>query len=494
MLAIELRFLAGRFHGTGWHNAHNEAVPEWPPSPWRVLRSLVHAAYATGIPAATVEPVLAKLRGLPRYRLPRAVDAHTRHYMPDTDDGNHKRAKVFDAFVAIDGGASDPQPVTMAWPVELSPSERDTLECLCASITYMGRAESWADMRVLDVGDDGRWDCWPDELDNQATATSLLALETEAEFAQRIERTPAPKKGLDVPRRIWDVLTFSGERYRTEGWSRVPGTRLARYIFRTSPFERAPVATPVRRRIAAPTVARFAICSRVLPRMEDAIFVCERLRIAAMAQSRDLCGDARPVFSGHTPLPSNHQHAMFLACCDDAGHADRGEIDHLLITARAGFAEDDVRALQRIRRLWASNGHALELILVGLGDCEAYGGLVSPRTATLAESRVWESVTPFVPVRHPKTVRGQPRDTIEEQIRTGCEQLLGVAPIEVTEIGQRSAWSRFRRRRPKGGGSRGPDRGHGARLVFAAPQRGPIAIGYGAHFGLGLFAAVAADP
>jgi len=38
-----------------------------------------------------------------------------------------------------------------------------------------------------------------------------------------------------------------------------------------------------------------------------------------------------------------------------------------------------------------------------------------------------------------------------------------------------------------GGGSRGPDRAFGARLVFEQLVRGPIAVGYGAHFGLGLF-------
>ena len=44
MIGLEIRFLAGRFHGTDWHHAHNEGVPEWPPSPWRVLRALVSAA------------------------------------------------------------------------------------------------------------------------------------------------------------------------------------------------------------------------------------------------------------------------------------------------------------------------------------------------------------------------------------------------------------------------------------------------------------------
>jgi CRISPR-associated protein Csb2 len=105
---------------------------------------------------------------------------------------------------------------------------------------------------------------------------------------------------------------------------------------------------------------------------------------------------------------------------------------------------------------------------------------------------VWESLTPFVPTRHPKKVRGIDVETIEEQVRRGCEQLLGVQPVDIAPVGDRAAWSRFRRRRPNGGGNRGPDRAFGARLVFEKPVRGPIALGYGAHFGLGLFAAVSA--
>jgi len=36
---------------------------------------------------------------------------------------------------------------------------------------------------------------------------------------------------------------------------------------------------------------------------------------------------------------------------------------------------------------------------------------------------------------------------IEDQLRRGCEQLLGVVPIEISPIGDRAEWSRFRRQR-----------------------------------------------
>lgn len=41
MIAISLTFPAGRYHATPWDRHVNEGAVEWPPSPWRLLRSLV---------------------------------------------------------------------------------------------------------------------------------------------------------------------------------------------------------------------------------------------------------------------------------------------------------------------------------------------------------------------------------------------------------------------------------------------------------------------
>lgn len=489
MIGLQIRFLAGRFHGTAWHHAHNEGVPEWPPSPWRVLRTLVSAAYADDLPPGEVEPLLEKLRGLPRYRLPLAVDAHTRHYMPDTDDGNHKKSKVFDAFVAVEGGARDPQPLTMAWSGDLTAQERALLARLCRRIAYLGRAESWAEVRVVDVdGDD--WDCWPDEREQLAGATTLLAPSSAEDLATWETEQPVPKKGQDVPRRLWDVLTFGGERFRNEGWSSVPGTRLARYVFARPKFRRAVVPSAGRKAPVRPTVARFAIRSSVLPRLHEALALGERLRQSAMSQSKRVSGDSREVFSGHGERATEHRHAMYLPTSDDPVNRERGFVDHLLISAKDGFDEEDFVALQRLRHLWGRGGHDLELVLLGVGQPADFGGTQAPRAPVLAESRIWQSLTPFVPTRHPKIVRGLQVDSIEDQLRRGCEQLLGLSPSKIVPFDGRGDWLRFRRRRVQGGGRRGPDRAVGARLEFETPVRGPIALGYGAHFGLGLFVAV----
>lgn len=483
MIGIEVRFLAGRFHGTAWNSAHNEGVPEWPPSPWRVLRALASAAHAEEVPSAAAA-LFERLRGLPSYRLPRAAEAHLRHYMPDAHDPNHKRTKVFDAFVAVQGGPERPAPLTIAWSADLTTDERALLDRLCRRVPYLGRAEAWCELRLVDV-DGSRWDCWPDDEAPAEHATTLLALEPREAFEAWVASRPKPKRGRDIPRSLWDVLTFDGDRFRREGWSRVPGTRLARYVFDDAPFARAIVPRSAHAAVSStrlPTVARYAIRSAVLPRVQQALFIGERLRQAVMSHSERVSGNARPVFSGHG-LSGSHPHAMYLPTSD----VTHGFIDHLVVHAKMGFEPEDVQALQSVRRLWGKGGHDLELVLVSLGDPADHGGPSAPRAPVLAASRAWRSFTPFVPTRHPKVVRGEPKDSIEQQLRLACQQLLGVAPTSVTPYGDRAWWSRFRRRRSNGGGHRGPDWAIGARLVFDQPVRGPIALGYGAHFGLGLF-------
>jgi CRISPR-associated protein Csb2 len=49
----------------------------------------------------------------------------------------------------------------------------------------------------------------------------------------------------------------------------------------------------------------------------------------------------------------------------------------------------------------------------------------------------------------------------------------------------------FVRRRARGGRPPHVDAGFGLRLQFAEPVRGPLLLGYAAHYGLGLFEACA---
>src|SRR5271155_5507766 len=81
---IRLTFPGGQYHATPWGRHVNEGVPEWPPSPWRLLRALVAVWKRTcpDVPEQTVKRILTALAAPPRFSLPPIIVAHTRHYMP----------------------------------------------------------------------------------------------------------------------------------------------------------------------------------------------------------------------------------------------------------------------------------------------------------------------------------------------------------------------------------------------------------------------------
>ena len=63
-----------------------------------------------------------------------------------------------------------------------------------------------------------------------------------------------------------------------------------------------------------------------------------------------------------------------------------------------------------------------------------------------------------------------------------------VEPMEAIPIGSRRLRPlEFQSQRFHGQGRRGGDSGTACKLTFAEPISGPLALGYGAHFGFGLF-------
>lgn len=82
-------------------------------------------------------------------------------------------------------------------------------------------------------------------------------------------------------------------------------------------------------------------------------------------------------------------------------------------------------------------------------------------------------------------------DGPEHQVRQLLKQLGKDEPLTVKLLEEgkqvgKYPWHAFKRQRNEGKGSREPRQGYG----FEQPQFGPIALGYAAHFGLGIFVPV----
>lgn len=211
---------------------------------------------------------------------------------------------------------------------------------------------------------------------------------------------------------------------------------------------------------------------------------------------RDDISKGHPVFTGGEA--SGHQHAyIFCESIDDTN----AHITHVTIYCPAGFDEVARLALRKVQWSPGFKGHDLRLVLHGIGspadfaDCQLFG------TATK-----WCSLTPFVSTRHAKTFRdGRPKmDTTGWQIGSPAHdllRLLGLHPHGAAasvklldererpfQFGNRSLRSlQFQTTRYNGNGHRGSSSGNAFIITFPEPVCGPLAFGYGAHFGLGLF-------
>jgi CRISPR-associated protein Csb2 len=210
-----------------------------------------------------------------------------------------------------------------------------------------------------------------------------------------------------------------------------------------------------------------------------------------------------------------HAHAFFLP----EDHDEDGFIDHLVLYARPGLDRAVRRAAEHLNKLWInpkdqerirrkdednpddeedegdSGRREWRVGLEGFGTPEQFND-----STLLRRSRTWVSATPYL---RPLHLKGD--DPFEEtcrMVRTECERRGWPAPKVQRDgcgpdagrninVGGRArnvlAFHRFRRRR----GLVQPDRtGLALRLEFTEDVNGlpgPLALGFGCHFGLGLF-------
>lgn len=255
-----------------------------------------------------------------------------------------------------------------------------------------------------------------------------------------------------------------------------------------------------------PTVARFSLSGRA-PRLTDAILLAERMHAALVELS-----DGSSVFTGcdefGRPLKGN-AHAYILSESNLAqGRGRNEEITHVTVYAPAGFGPVERSALEELKEI---HGFGVQTTLMGLGLPEDFSGRDASKGGSplLAEARTWVSLTPFVPTRHPKATRagapklessglqiGSPEHELRRLLRLeGFPEPVAVEPISFTELADRKiSWMSFHRARSSGEGRRAGSAGYGFRIEFPEAVQGPVAVGYGAHFGMGLFEAVVDKP
>lgn len=534
MPTLLLRFPGRRYHATPWGTHVNEGVIEWPPSPWRLLRALLATGYTRlgwppDDPLPEARSLLEKLAGtLPRYRLPLGIGTHSRHYMPigTLDKGREKTTLVFDTWASIASGG-----IAITWDVMLAGDEATLLARLAENLGYLGRSESWVDGVVLGGDEDlpDGTDSWPCNggADHRPgwEQVSLLAPMPPSEYRAWREAILADelrKLGIDVtktrhtkqeqakleatpgayPPDLVACLQAETGWLRGLGWSQPPGSRKVLYWRRADALEAgAPSARRTRPEPPPVECMLLALASasanlHALPAITRTLPQAELFHRALVAHVSKQPGHSA-VITGRapdgTPLADRHQHAHVLPIDLDGD----GHLDHILVWAPAGLDRGAQDAVRAVRRTFAKGGSGpLRVAIAAAGTLSnlrtlkpPFADSISAILGAAAGSSVWRSATPFVA---PRFLKKRGANTLEGQIRAELASR-GLPPathIEVLDPREPSIlhlrhFVRVRRHGPP------PllDQAWALEVRVAEPVIGPITLGYGSHYGLGLFRA-----
>jgi CRISPR-associated protein Csb2 len=492
MLTIEMVFPSGRFHATPWGRHVNEGVPEWPPSPYRLVRALydVWKRKRPDWPQSRVEPLLAALAGSPpKFCLPPANPAHTRSFLSQNLTDSTKRQLIFDGFVAVDPESR----VLLVWPETTldGQTEADLGELLYLA-NYLGRSESWVIARLVSGEPSIQWNCWPAETeeDDDAEIVPVACAVTPRAYQAHPPVLTAKKAARNKKKPVggasalsWmDALACSTPELISARRSEPPAFRFVSYRRSSRCFEVEPRSRTALRRQHIHGVL-YSLESKVLPSVVSTLEIAERVRRKLMGIHKAIVGDpakVSPSFSGKDPVGrplQGHQHVYILP--QDRNHD--GRLDHVMVICRTPLDEAEQFALDRLETIWQSHGKPdIRFIPIRWGS----------RDQLLSPAYRFASVTPLVLTRHYRQGRGEFTEWLATEI---CRELGNQGlpqPVQIMFLpkfsyrgGRSHRWLEFRRNRKE-------DQvrpGYGFELEFAEEVAGPFALGYGCHFGLGQF-------
>ena len=547
MFALIFNFHTRHYHATNWGQHVNEALVAWPPEPWRILRALISSYWCKGgCQDWSVEQLADFVDTLaekpPLFSLPSdPIHTFTQHYMPVD---KNKKSLIFDAFACLPKDAQ----IVVVWPdVNLDSDTLALASNLATGIGYLGRAESWATCEVSCEWDLKNANCTPIEntthIEDDENIVSVIAPRSpssydlerkklienlDSQLMQEYEMSgkKAPSAtvlnnkrksyfGETLPKRIVHALSIDTSSYKKYGWSYPPAARKVLY--------NRPALSSVPRKSNIPTydisgnkhnysVARFALVGRPRPRIEDAVKIGELMRLAALSkfgwhedpQTKKRFPKAPSEISGRDadgkPLQNaSHTHAFWLSEDSD----DDGCIDHISVYVASGLSPLIRMKLNQLIRLWLHKGdigsskeeiedsghQEWRLALEGFGEPKDFEDISN----IFGYDRFWISTTPFLATGHLKRNSGY-----EKEVRRHLK-LRSIVPYnQADEVSVKILKSinihgtprnslHFHRFRSRGREKQLDTHGALLRLEFPVPIRGPLAIGYGCHFGLGLF-------
>ena len=333
---IRISFPWGRYHATQWGRNVNEGDPEWPPSPWRLLRALF-ATWKTRCPHLSEQDVHAALQQLstaPAMHVPAMRPAHLRHYMPQfahkgfarkkNPPSEEKRKLTFDAFAVVDPRES----VFIEWDADMTTNGASLVKEITSSLPYLGRSESICEAELVQRFDHQGLTSWrPADRDERVDAEVLCARQ--------------PLKIADLLQAPDDVR--KNRRIIPQGSHFVP------YI----KADLGPVKTRPRFSGIKVAAVRFKVHPRPRPVIGDAVAIGDLLRRSALKKHHSPSEALSGKQSSGVRRIDHHKHAHYLSLTKKRRSDSAGPIDSLVVWAPGLLDEKELAALSRVKWLRA---------------------------------------------------------------------------------------------------------------------------------------------
>lgn len=471
MLIIRIEFKSGQYHATPWGRNVNEGVTEFPPAPYRLIRAIIDAwkRKRPDWDKERVEPLLQLIASSPpKFYLPTAVDAFIKSYMSENKKDPTKKQLIYDSFISINPSDA----IMIGWDgVTLNVKQNDDLKELLGLINYLGRSESWVDVDLLDDTTEIQWNSY--SIGSDADTANMQNVQVAVPVSKR-EYTRAEPEWIDA------LMQTTGEMLKR----RISTPFALRYVTYRVPLNRFVPAlySGKNRDITEVSTMFYSLESSVPPQITETVEIAERIHVKLMGIYGKISNfEISPRFSGRNQdgsVMQGHRH-IFIFPLDSDGD---GRLDHLMISCTEPFSTNELKSLDAMRSIWQSNGRPdISLMPIQWGRRD--------QLTFIRKTKKFRSETPFIPTRHYRKGRGDYEEWLINEVRHearnhGLPEPVSVARIKKLErIGHNYYWLDFTRSR-KGESAH---QGYGFELEFTDPVTGPFSMGYGAHFGLGLF-------
>lgn len=487
-VVLRQRFMMGRFHATPWRaNPFADPHGEWPPSPWRLARAIVARWHQLrreepGHEESELDAlvrVLAVSRVAFYLPLTASRGSGIRQYHPAEfkkvpPAKKEPGLKTYSRTLFPDHWWSLPEDDPVYWfldGAEWTDPLLRTLESCLARMAYFGRAESLV------------------EVDRVPPQPELVP---NAELLANRESGAVPVLAW-TPETTRADLEAGTDDESVRGVTLPPGARW-RFARRPPPAPRTERPRPSVSRTPV-SLLQFAIGCAVEPPASAVVRLTTRLRgravrvlAARLSGSRDatwltvdsatrekLAGLVGKDAEGHPLL--GYRHAAYVVWWEDERPS------RLLVWRSEPFRADEQWALLKAAEWdlpWSYGNSRWSVRLVPLD--RAVG---APRGFDGSRATRWETVTPYVPLRHVlgRNGRIKPGESIEAQIQRDLAARGLPDRVALDVYGTSWVAVHVARRATQAEVTR---RGYRLTLRFDLPVPGPLLLGHSSAFGLGL--------